>query len=680
MENLDTETIGKIIRETSGSGGYTNRALRLDRENTEAIELLKTRQKQLDDGMRRAAAAKVARRTAELEAKRRLDRVCVVIDFDMFYAACEIRDRPELAEYPVAIGGAHSVILTANYVARRWGVRSAMPGFVALALCKRGPEFGQPSVDLILLPADYSKYTAAAAAARDADGMHRLAEDVVHEIRGRVKEATGGLTTSAGIATNFMLAKIGADFNKPDGQYRVGASRDEILAFMGALPARKVPGIGKTWEKRLAALGVTSCGDLLKEAAELHCLLTPVRSEGLLRKALGISEGGVEGAPADHSVSMSDTFSTGCDDPDALRKQCRRMCDGLGKRMVEARVRGTTLTLTLKTSDWDVRSRTGAPGRLIGSPDDLAARALPMLERELQVGGDPTRPGRGAPLKLRLIGVKMTRLQSDDAPAAPDGTRRLTDMWAKVWERREQARGGGGSDGDGGGSDSDGEGWGEDDDTSYDTDASAVTAAAPTVVRWRRSRRRRRSAPSHTTRWRAERARTGGVRAAMRNTMRWCAPSGRATAAPPPDAAARAAAARGREAGGALRARERGGARRGDAGRAAAGDRDGSARRRRGRGGAPPAAGRSRHSRPPQAVSPKAPSGRATAAAARPTAAGSRRSPRSSRRGGERWPAPPPAAADVAAIVAMGFSEAAARAALAATNNDTAAVGALLGA
>ena len=134
MENLDTETIGKIIRETSGSGGYSNRALRLDRENTEAIELLKTRQKQLDDGMRRAAAAKVARRTAELEAKRRLDRVCVVIDFDMFYAACEIRDRPELAEYPVAIGGAHSVILTANYVARRWGVRSAMPGFVALAL------------------------------------------------------------------------------------------------------------------------------------------------------------------------------------------------------------------------------------------------------------------------------------------------------------------------------------------------------------------------------------------------------------------------------------------------------------------------------------------------------------------------------------------------------------------
>ena len=54
-----------------------------------------------------------------------------------------------------------------------------------------------------------------------------------------------------------------------------------------------------------------------------------------------------EGAPADHSLSMSDTFSTGCDDPDALRKQCRQMCDGLGKRMVEARVRGTTLTLTL---------------------------------------------------------------------------------------------------------------------------------------------------------------------------------------------------------------------------------------------------------------------------------------------------------------------------------------------
>ena len=376
---------------------------------------------------------------------------------------------------------------------------------------------------------DIREESEAAAAARDADGMHRLAEDVVHEIRGRVKEATGGLTTSAGIATNFMLAKIGADFNKPDGQYRVGASREEILAFMGALPARKVPGIGKTWEKRLAALGVTSCGDLLKEAAELHCLLTPVRSEGLLRKALGISEGGVEGAPADHSVSMSDTFSTGCDDPDALRKQCRRMCDGLGKRMVEARVRGTTLTLTLKTSDWDVRSRTGAAGRLIGSPDDLAARALPMLERELEVGGDPTRPGRGAPLKLRLIGVKMTRLQSDDAPAAPDGTRRLTDMWAKVWERREQARGGAGSDGEGGGSDSDVEGWGEDDDASYDTDASAVTAAAPTggPMAAKQAAAAAQRALAHDEMARAERARApAACAAAMHSTMRWCAPSG----------------------------------------------------------------------------------------------------------------------------------------------------------
>ena len=92
---------------------------------------------------------------------------------------------------------------------------------------------------------DIREESEAAAAARDADGMHRLAEDVVHEIRARVKEATGGLTTSAGIATNFMLAKIGADFNKPDGQYRVGASRDEILAFMGALPARRCPGLGK---------------------------------------------------------------------------------------------------------------------------------------------------------------------------------------------------------------------------------------------------------------------------------------------------------------------------------------------------------------------------------------------------------------------------------------------------
>ena len=120
MQNLDTETIGKIIRETSGSGGYTNRALRLDRENTEAIELLNASEAAgrrdaprgggeggAADGRARSEAAARPRASSSIStcSTRRVRSATV-----------------EFAEYPVAIGGAHSVIWTANYVARRWGV------------------------------------------------------------------------------------------------------------------------------------------------------------------------------------------------------------------------------------------------------------------------------------------------------------------------------------------------------------------------------------------------------------------------------------------------------------------------------------------------------------------------------------------------------------------------------
>ena len=91
----------------------------------------------------------VAQRVGEfLRAASYNSRCFCVVDFDMFYAAVEIRDKPGLAQLPVAVGGI-GMISTANYVARRWGVRSAMPGFVGQQLCRRGPEFGMPKAELV---------------------------------------------------------------------------------------------------------------------------------------------------------------------------------------------------------------------------------------------------------------------------------------------------------------------------------------------------------------------------------------------------------------------------------------------------------------------------------------------------------------------------------------------------
>ena len=109
-----------------------------------------------------AKAARFEKRRHELDAA---GTCCAVVDFDMFYAAVEIRDRPELKDKPVAVGGI-GMISTANYVARKWGVRSAMPGFIGQALCRRGPEFGMPRTELVFVSPDFAKYERVAGIAR----------------------------------------------------------------------------------------------------------------------------------------------------------------------------------------------------------------------------------------------------------------------------------------------------------------------------------------------------------------------------------------------------------------------------------------------------------------------------------------------------------------------------------
>ena len=163
-----------------------------------------------------------------------LTHTWIHIDMDMFYAAVEIRDKPELAAVPLAVGS-ESMISTANYEARKYGVRSAMPGFIARKLCPQ----------LVIVPCNFSKYREVAAVFQeivesydpDFESMgldeanldvteycmnHQITtdeqkENLALEIRTKIKEATQ-LTCSAGIACNRMLAKICTDMNKPDGQ------------------------------------------------------------------------------------------------------------------------------------------------------------------------------------------------------------------------------------------------------------------------------------------------------------------------------------------------------------------------------------------------------------------------------------------------------------------------------
>ena len=198
---------------------------------------------------------------------------------DCFYAAVEIRERPELSGKPVAVAGpgGRGVLTTCNYKAREYGVRSAMPVFKARQLCPQ----------LVILPVRFELYRAVSRQIREI--LHRYTDlveplsldeaylDVSHhkrrgaeiaaEIRGAIRRETG-LTASAGIAPNKLIAKIASDWNKPDGQYVVPPSK--VAEFMRTLPVRKIWGVGPKSAARFKEMGIETCGQLQElDQAEL---------------------------------------------------------------------------------------------------------------------------------------------------------------------------------------------------------------------------------------------------------------------------------------------------------------------------------------------------------------------------------------------------------------------------
>ncbi len=199
-------------------------------------------------------------------------RRIIHVDMDCFYAAVEVRDEPSLRGLPVAVGGSsqRGVLTTCTYEARAFGVHSAMPVFLAREKCP----------DLIVVPTRFDVYRAESARVRGILGEYtslveplsldeayldvshhaRPATAIAREIRARIKAETGGLTASAGISVNKMLAKVASDWRKPDGQFTIPP--DRVSEFVRDLPVRKIHGVGPAAARRLKARGVETCADL----------------------------------------------------------------------------------------------------------------------------------------------------------------------------------------------------------------------------------------------------------------------------------------------------------------------------------------------------------------------------------------------------------------------------------
>lgn len=198
-------------------------------------------------------------------------RKIIHIDMDCFFAAIEQRDNPALRGKPVGVGGEsrRGVLCTASYEARAFGCRSAMPVYKALELCPQ----------LLLVPVRFDVYKAVSLQIRAIFGrftelIEPLSLDeayldishwqsspaaVAREVRAQIFEETG-LTASAGVGPNKLIAKIASDLNKPNGQYEITSA--QVSEFMRQLPVGKIWGVGKKMRDKLEARGIMTCGDL----------------------------------------------------------------------------------------------------------------------------------------------------------------------------------------------------------------------------------------------------------------------------------------------------------------------------------------------------------------------------------------------------------------------------------
>jgi DNA polymerase IV len=333
------------------------------------------------------------------------------LDCDAFYATVEKRDRPELAERPVIVGGRHrGVVLACCYVARIYGVRSAMPMFQALTLCP----------DAVVIRPDMGKYRDVGRAVRvemrrltplveplsideafldlsGTTGLHGAAPAQLLAALARRVEARLGVTLSIGLSYNKFLAKLASDLDKPRGFAVIG--RGEAAAFLADKPVGWLWGVGQATQRRLAAEGIIRIGQLgaldRREMARRYGRLG-VR---LAQLARGEDDRRIEPDGQARSISAETTFARDEADGEALAKLLWPLCETVAARLKQSGLAAAGVALKLKTADFRVRTRS----RRLAEPTQLAE--LLFRTARLLLAGE----ANGA-TRFRLIGIGADRL------------------------------------------------------------------------------------------------------------------------------------------------------------------------------------------------------------------------------------------------------------------------------
>ena len=336
------------------------------------------------------------------------------VDCDAFYATIEKRDDPTLAAEPVIVGGGkRGVVAAACYVARTYGVKSAMPMFEALRLCpharvirpnmQKYAGVGRQVRQMMLALTPLVEPLSIDEAFLDLSGTVRLHGLSPAKVLARFAlevERKLAITVSIGLSCNKFLAKIASDLDKPRGFAVLGAS--EAAGFLAPKPVSFIFGVGKVSAARLARDGFHRIADL-QRVGEVE-MMRRYGEEGrrLARLARGIDARKVSADRETKSVSSETTFDRDIADFRALERILWGQTEEVSARLKGKALAGATVTLKLKTADFRIRTRAhsfGSPTQLAGK---IFAAARGLLERET----DGT--------KFRLLGVGLSALTSAD--------------------------------------------------------------------------------------------------------------------------------------------------------------------------------------------------------------------------------------------------------------------------
>lgn len=331
------------------------------------------------------------------------------IDCDAFYASCEELRNPWLKNLPAAVGGTtnKSIITTANYKAREFGIHSAMPVFMAKELCP----------NLVLVPVDHAYYREKSREVFEIIKKYALIFEQVSVdeaylkveaddpmalgkvIQQEVYEKTG-IGVSIGVSYNKFLAKLASDWNKPRGLTEI--SRTDLPDILLDLPLKKVHGLGSHGVEKLQNIGIYTIEDLMRLDLDYLRDIFGKHGEYIYWVIRGVDDRKVNPDRERKSLGKERTFAKNTRDKDLLRKYLYDIAEKIEAELAQKQIQGKTVNLKIKNADFKTQSKAITLQEPICSKEDIYQTAIELLDEVY--GGE----------YIRLIGISLSRLSDRD--------------------------------------------------------------------------------------------------------------------------------------------------------------------------------------------------------------------------------------------------------------------------